>query len=205
VRLLFFGIVRPYKGLDVLLRAVAGATAGVTLTVAGEFWGGVADTERLIEELGIGDRITLRPGYVPASEIAGLFAAADALVLPYREATASQNALLAFAHGVPVITTTAGSLGDGVRDGVDGITAAPGSVDDLLRALRSIAEPGTLARLRAGVRAPDHDQGWDTYLAALISAGGSALRGGLGAAGAAAADGQRGGGPDQVAYRHDYP
>jgi glycosyltransferase involved in cell wall biosynthesis len=171
VRLLFFGIVRPYKGLDVLLRALAGAPAEVTLVVAGEFWGGTSVTEQLIEELGIGDRVTLRPGYVPASEIAGLFAAADALVLPYREATASQNALLAFAHGVPVVTTTAGSLAEQVRDGVDGITAAPGSVDDLLRALRSIAEPGTLDRLRAGVRAPDRDQGWDNYLNALVTVG----------------------------------
>jgi glycosyltransferase involved in cell wall biosynthesis len=92
-------------------------------------------------------------------------------VLPYREATASQNALLAFAHGVPVITTTAGSLAEQVRDGVDGMTVAPGSADDLLRALRSIAEPGTLDRLRAGVRAPDRDQGWDNYLNALVTVG----------------------------------
>ncbi len=171
VRLLFFGIVRPYKGLDVLLRALAEAPPGVTLTVAGEFWGGVVDTERLIEELGIGDRVTLRPGYVPASEISAVFAAADALVLPYREATASQNALLAFAHGVPVVTTTAGSLAEQVRDGVDGITVAPGSADDLLRALRSLGEPGTLGRLRAGVRPPDPDQDWDAYLSALVAYG----------------------------------
>jgi len=166
--LLFFGIVRPYKGLDVLLRALARAPAGLTLTVAGEFWGGTAQTEKLIAELGIGDRVRLRPGYVPASEIPALFAAADALVLPYRTATASQNALLAFAHGVPVITTTAGSLGDLIKDGVDGLTAAPGEVDDLLRALVTITEPGTLARLRAGVRPADPEPAWATYLAALL-------------------------------------
>ena len=111
-RLLFFGIVRPYKGLDVLLRALAGAPAHVTLTVAGEFWGGTEQTEKLIADLGLRDRVTLRPGYVPATAIPALFAAADALVMPYREATASQNALLAFAHGVPVITTTAGALAE---------------------------------------------------------------------------------------------
>ena len=114
-RLLFFGIVRPYKGLDVLLRALARGPDYLTLTVAGEFWGGTGETEKLMAELGIADRVRLRPGYVQASEIPALFAAADALVLPYREATASQNALLAFAHGVPVITTTAGALADLVR------------------------------------------------------------------------------------------
>jgi glycosyltransferase involved in cell wall biosynthesis len=169
VRLLFFGIVRPYKGLDVLLHALARAPGNLTLTVAGEFWGGTASTEKLIAELGISGRVTLRPGYVPASQIPDLFAAADALVLPYRQATASQNALLAFAHGVPVITTTAGSLAEHVCDDTDGLTVAPGDVDDLLRALRTISEPETLARLRAGVRQPDPEPGWDTYLRALVT------------------------------------
>lgn len=167
MRLLFFGIVRPYKGLDVLLRALAKAPAGLTLTVAGEFWGGTAGTEALVTELGIADRVTLRPGYVPASEIAGLFAAHDVLVLPYREATASQNALLAFAHGLPVITTTAGTLAEHVTDGVDGLTAVPGSVGDLLRVLQLISEAGTLARLRAGVTSADPGSAWTGYLNAL--------------------------------------
>jgi glycosyltransferase involved in cell wall biosynthesis len=169
VRLLFFGIVRPYKGLDVLLRAMARAPEHLTLTVAGEFWGGTGGTEKLIAELGLQDRVRLRPGYVPASGIPALFAAADVLVLPYREATASQNALLAFAHGVPVITTTAGVLADLVRDGVDGLTCAPGDVADLARVLREISGPGTARRLRAGVTATDPEPGWTEYLRALLA------------------------------------
>jgi glycosyltransferase involved in cell wall biosynthesis len=168
-RLLFFGIVRPYKGLDVLLRALAQAPAHATLTVAGEFWGDTADTEKLIAELGLADRVTLRPGYVPADQIPALFGAADALVMPYREATASQNALLAFAHGVPVITTTAGALAEAVRDGVDGLTCAPGDSEDLLRALIQISDPETARRLRAGVRPVDPEPGWVAYLRVLLA------------------------------------
>jgi len=168
-RLLFFGIVRPYKGLDVLLCAMARGPAHLTLTVAGEFWGGTRETEKLMAELGIADRVRLRPGYVPAGELPALFAAADALVLPYREATASQNALLAFAHGVPVITTTAGALADLVRDGVDGLTCAPGDVADLARVLREISMPGMAGRLRAGVRAIDPGPCWADYLKALLA------------------------------------
>jgi glycosyltransferase involved in cell wall biosynthesis len=167
--LLFFGIVRPYKGLDVLLRALAQAPAHVTLTVAGEFWGGTADTEKLIAELGLAGRVTLRPGYVPADEIPALFGVADALVMPYREATASQNALLAFAHGVPVITTTAGALAEAVRDGVDGLTCAPGNTEDLLRVLKEISDPETARRLRAGVRPVDPEPGWAAYLRVLLA------------------------------------
>jgi glycosyltransferase involved in cell wall biosynthesis len=168
-RLLFFGIVRPYKGLDVLLRALAQAPSHVTLTVAGEFWGGPAETEQLIADLGLAGRVTLRPGYVPADQLPALFAAADALVMPYREATASQNALLAFAHGVPVVTTTAGALAEAVRDGVDGLTCAPGDADDLARVLTAVSDPQTLRRLRAGVPAVDPEPGWAAYLRALLA------------------------------------
>jgi glycosyltransferase involved in cell wall biosynthesis len=167
--LLFFGIVRPYKGLDVLLRALARAPSHVTLTVVGEFWSDITDTEYLIAELGLRDRVTLRPGYVPADQIPGLFAAADALVLPYREATASQNALLAFAHGVPVITTTAGALAEAVRDGVDGLICAPDDEEDLLRALTEVSDPLVSRRLRAGIAAVDPDSGWPAYLQALLA------------------------------------
>jgi glycosyltransferase involved in cell wall biosynthesis len=167
-RLLFFGIVRPYKGLDVLLQALARAPAHVTLTVAGEFWGGTDETEKLIAALGLAERVTLRPGYVPASQIPALFAAADALVLPYREATASQNALLAFAHGVPVITTTAGTLADQVRDNVDALTCAPGDPEDLARAIKAISDPQTARRLRSAVTPVDPNPPWAAYLNALL-------------------------------------
>jgi len=168
-RLLFFGIVRPYKGLDVLLRALAQAPAEVTLTVAGEFWADTTEMDNLIAELGLADRVTLRPGYVPADEIPALFGAADALVMPYREATASQNALLAFSHGVPVITTTAGALAEPVRDGVDGLTCAPGDTEDLLRVLKEFSDPQVARRLRAGIPAVDPDRGWDGYLRVLLA------------------------------------
>ena len=168
-RLLFFGIVRPYKGLDVLLRSLARAPAHVTLTVAGEFWGGTGQTEKLIAELGLQGRVTLQPGYVPAGRIPALFAAADALVLPYREATASQNVVLAFSYGVPVITTTAGALAEAVHDGVDGLTCAPGDVDDLARALTAISAPETAAVLRSGVRAVDPEPYWAAYLRVLLA------------------------------------
>jgi glycosyltransferase involved in cell wall biosynthesis len=168
-RLLFFGIVRPYKGLDVLLRALAQAPPHVTLTVAGEFWSDMTEMEYLVSEFGLRDRVTLRPGYVPADQIPALFAAADALVMPYREATASQNALLAFAHGVPVITTTAGALAEAVRDGVDGLTCAPGDPGDLLRVLTEISDPAVVSRLRAGVRTVDPEPGWAAYLRALLA------------------------------------
>jgi glycosyltransferase involved in cell wall biosynthesis len=166
-RLLFFGAVRPDKGLDLLLQALARTPDHVTLTVAGEFPAGPAPTRTLIAALNLGTRVTLRPGYVPAADLPALFAAADALVLPYRAAAGSQNVLLAFWLGVPVVATTAGALAEAVRDGVDGLTCAPGDVDDLARALNQIAVPQTARLLRAGVRPPDPEPYWAAYLHAL--------------------------------------
>ncbi len=166
-RLLFFGIVRPYKGLDVLLTALA-KIDGVSLTVAGEFWGGVEETRTLIASLGLESRVELRPGYVPAADVPGLFASADALVLPYRTATASQNVFMAYEHGVPVIATRAGTLGDNVREGIDGVLCEAGDVDSLTDALRRFYAPGEPARLRAGVKPIDAEPHWAAYLEQLL-------------------------------------
>lgn len=168
-RLLFFGIVRPYKGLDVLLRALARGPAEVSLTVAGEFWGGVEETERLVAELGLAGRVELRPGYVPAADVPGLFAAADALVLPYRSATASQNVWMAHEHGLPVIATRAGALAAHVRDGVDGLLCEPDDVEGLAAALKRFYAPGEPARLRAGVRPVDPAPYWSRYVETLLA------------------------------------
>ncbi|TNY35578.1 glycosyltransferase family 4 protein [Thermomonospora catenispora] len=169
-RLLFFGIVRPYKGLDVLLRALAAGPPRARLTVAGEFWGGVEETRALIASLGLTDRVELRPGYVPAAEVPTLFAEADALVLPYRSATASQNVWMAHEHGVPVIATRVGCFPDQVTDGVDGLLCEPDDVDSLAEALRRFYAPGEPQRLRAGVRPVDDAPLWDAYLKRLLAA-----------------------------------
>ena len=169
-RLLFFGIVRPYKGVDVLLRALAhGAPPQVRLTIAGEFWGGTARLQALAADLGITERVEFADGYVPAKDLPDLFSRADAVVLPYRSATATQNVWLAHEHGLPVIATRAGTLPDQVRDGVDGLLCAPDDPVDLARAVREFYTPGTARRLRAGVRRVDPQQHWDTYLAALTT------------------------------------
>lgn len=168
--LLFFGLVRPYKGLDVLLRALARGPADVRLTVAGEFWGGPDAVTGLVGKLGLGARVTLRPGYVDAADVPALFAAADALVLPYRSGTASQNVDLAHLHGVPVVATTVGTLATSVHDGVDGLLVPPDDVAALAAALRRLYEPGVLAGLRAKVVPPDAAAAWDRYLDAALSA-----------------------------------
>jgi Glycosyl transferases group 1 len=166
-RLLFFGIVRRYKGLDLLLRTLACTRPEISLTVAGEIWADRDELFRLIRELRLGERVTLSDGYVAAADVPGYFADADALVLPYRSGTASQNALVALQFGIPVIATRAGAIAAAVCDGVNGILCAPANVPDLSRAISRLYEPGVLEQLQRGVRAPDTEPTWDRYIAAL--------------------------------------
>jgi glycosyltransferase involved in cell wall biosynthesis len=169
-RLLFFGKIRPYKGIDVLLQALR-RIADVRLTVAGEVYGHGGELPALIERTGLGDRVLLRPGYLPAERIPELFAEADALVLPYRTATASQLVALAHEHGLPAVVTRVGNFPDAVTDGVDGLICAPGDVDDLARVLHELYRPGRLAALRAAVRPADPEPVWRDYLATLLTLG----------------------------------
>ena len=162
-RLLFFGKVRRYKGVDVLLRALADVD-GIALTIAGEIYPDAADLPALVTQLGLGDRVQLLPGYLPAAALPDLFASADALVLPYRSATASQHVALADRHGLPTVVTRVGNFPDEVDDGVDGNVCSPGDVADLVRALRELYAPGRLQELRAGVRRGDDEAVWKTYL-----------------------------------------
>ncbi|PRY12524.1 glycosyltransferase [Kineococcus rhizosphaerae] len=170
VRLLSLGVVREYKGLDLLLEALAEVHQrgfDARLTIAGELWGAAG---RRVRELatapGMRGHVELREGYVPASEIAGLMAAHDAVVLPYRSGTASQNAVLAFAHGLPVLATRVGSFPAQVRDDVDGVLVEPGSVRALADGILRLADGG-LKRLRDNVEAPDLEGPWDAYAAAV--------------------------------------
>jgi glycosyltransferase involved in cell wall biosynthesis len=166
-RLLFFGKVRPYKGLDVLLEALRDVP-DVTLSIVGEFYSDVARTRALVERLGLAHRVELHPDYLPADRIPALFAGFDALVLPYRNATASQLVALAHWNGLPTVATRVGNFPETVRDGVDGLLCAPGDPADLARALRTLYEPGRLERLRAGV-APAATEGvWQRYTETLF-------------------------------------
>jgi glycosyltransferase involved in cell wall biosynthesis len=168
-RLIFFGIVRPYKGLDVLLNALAKAPDDVRLRVVGEFWGGTDKTEQLCRDLGIADRVEIRDGYLAANQVPAQFADVDAMVLPYRTATGSQGVWTAFEFGVPAIVTRAGHLADDVRDGVDGFVVDPDDVEQMADALNRFYQPGFPQRMRGEVHPVDPGPYWDRYLAAVLA------------------------------------
>lgn len=147
---LFFGLVRPYKGLDVLLHALAlMSDEDVMLTVAGEFWQPMAPTLALMENLGITRRVELIPRYIDAQDAADLFHRADAVIMPYRSATGSGVIGVAYRYGKPVIASRVSGLAELVDENATGMLVSPESPRLLAEALVAM----TAERARA--MAPD--------------------------------------------------
>ena len=166
-RLLFFGIVRDYKGLDILLTALK-KVPDIALTVAGEFWGGTGDYDALVTKLVLTDRVSFQAGYIASERIAELFQNCDAVVLPYRSATGTTNVRLAFSYNVPVIASDIPTLAEQIDDGVNGLLFKNEDPDSLATTINKLYQPGVLPRLQTGIPDIHVDSVWQTYLAMVI-------------------------------------
>ncbi|HEU4576133.1 MAG TPA: glycosyltransferase [Chitinophagaceae bacterium] len=124
---LFFGFIRKYKGLDILLEAMADdriKQAGIKLLVAGEFYEDEKPYREQIAALGLEDRLFLKTAFIPDSEVKYYLCAADAVVQPYRNATQSGVTPLAYNFEKPMIVTNVGGLPSLVPDKQAGIVTA---------------------------------------------------------------------------------
>ncbi|OQX85585.1 MAG: hypothetical protein B6D63_02000 [Candidatus Latescibacteria bacterium 4484_7] len=142
--LLFFGYIRPYKGLKVLLRAMPRIREKIDarLFVVGEFYEDRAPYVELIDELGIGNYVELVDRYVPNEEVEPFFVASDLVVLPYLSATQSGIVQVAMAFDKPVVVTDVGGLPDVVADGKTGFVVPAGDDTALADAVTRFFEEG---------------------------------------------------------------
>ncbi len=126
--ILFFGFIRKYKGLDILLDAMAilkPAVPDLKLLIAGEYYDDPKIYEQQIQRLNLQNNLILRTGFIPDSEIKNYLCAADVVVQPYRNATQSGVTPLAYHFEIPMIVTDVGALADMVPDGKAGLVAEP--------------------------------------------------------------------------------
>jgi glycosyltransferase involved in cell wall biosynthesis len=136
--LLFFGYIKPYKGLAVLLRSlprVKAAAGKVILLIGGELMEPRSRYRDLIEKLGLADDVRWSDGYVSDQVGSLCFAAADAVVLPYIQASHSGVVLTAYAYQKPVVASAVGGVPEMVEDGISGLLVPPGNPDALARAI----------------------------------------------------------------------
>lgn len=126
--ILFFGFIRKYKGLDLLLEAMGDArmkASGIRLLVAGEFYEDKKVYEELINRLNLSEHLLLRTEFIADSEVKYYLSAADFVIQPYRNATQSGVTPLAYHFEKPMLVTNVGGLPDLVPDGKVGIVVAP--------------------------------------------------------------------------------
>jgi glycosyltransferase involved in cell wall biosynthesis len=159
--LLFFGLIRDYKGLDVLVRAL-GDMPEARLIVAGDPVDPVEPARSLARSLGVDERIEWRLGFVPDDEVAELMERAAAVVLPYRELDSSGVLATAIGYGRPVVVTDVGSLGEQVREYGAGKVVPAGDSAALADACNELLRsPAELGRAAAGAASAAATLTWD--------------------------------------------
>ncbi len=126
--ILFFGFIRKYKGLDLLLEAMALEplrSSGIRLLVAGEFYEDEAPYQQLISARQLSQQVILHTRFISDSEVKYYLSAADFVIQPYRSATQSGVTPLAYHFEKPMLVTNVGGLPDLVPDGKVGLVAEP--------------------------------------------------------------------------------
>jgi glycosyltransferase involved in cell wall biosynthesis len=152
--ILFFGFIRQYKGLDLLLLAMNDERIrkeNIRLLVAGEFYEDDLPYRRMIEEMHLAGHVILRTNFIPDAEVANYICAGDCVVQPYRNATQSGVTPLAYHFEKPMIVTNVGGLPALVPDHKAGLVCEPdpSSIADAILQFYQLGEQYFIPHLRS--------------------------------------------------------
>ena len=168
--ILFFGLIRSYKGLDILLEAFRSLPEEYQLIVAGEPYGSFEKYQSIIDSLPGKDRIKVIPDYIKDSEVKKFFSAADVTVLPYRSATQSGISSISYHFEVPMIVTDVGGLKSTIGDRGTGLVAPeadPSAIREEI--IRFFSEEGIRERCVASIRSEKERLSWERFCSEMTS------------------------------------
>jgi glycosyltransferase involved in cell wall biosynthesis len=167
--LLFFGLVRKYKGLDLLLRAMASDKLehlSLKLLVAGEFYDDYEEYSKLLDELDIRDKVIMNNEFIPNAEVVRYFCASSLVVQPYRDATQSGVTQVAYHFNKPMVVSNVGALPEMVPDGVAGYVVKP-DPEDIAEAVRNFFDENKEPEFIENVKIEKKNYSWDIFLEAI--------------------------------------
>ena len=168
--LLFFGLIRDYKGLDILLQAFNLLDSRYQLVIAGEPYGSFDKYRKLIDEGRDPASIYVFPDYIRDTEVKRYFSAADLTVLPYRSATQSGISSVSCHFEVPMVVTDVGGLRETVGQAGTGIVCEQGTPACIAAAIgRYFDEPALRDRLHEGMRAEKERLSWSRFSHDLVA------------------------------------
>ncbi len=170
-RLLFFGKIREYKGLDVFIEALGkiGSRLDFEATVAGEFYVDDKPYRRQAERLNLGDRLVWEDRYIDNQDVPRLFRRADLVVLPYRRASQSGVIPLAYQFEVPVVASDVGGISEVVEDGRTGFLVPAGDADALADRIVSFFSANLKTEFQANIRAFGRNLSWRQVVDNILS------------------------------------
>ncbi|MCB5251217.1 MAG: glycosyltransferase [Candidatus Cloacimonadales bacterium] len=169
--ILFFGYIKPYKGLDVLIRAfkeVNEQTKDIQLVIAGEVYGSDQHYTKLIKENNLEEFVVFHNFFVKDEDIPKYFAIADVVVQPYRSATQSGVSLLALSYGKPVISTKTGALDEIIIPNKNGILVAPEDEDALSRAIIDFFNKYDRESMVQFIQYAIENYSWDSFIDIML-------------------------------------
>lgn len=169
-RILFFGNIRTYKGLDVLIEAFARVRKELEaeLVVAGEFYTDPRPLKERVRALGLDGEVRWTGAYVPNREVPALFRRAHVVALPYRSATQSGIVPLAYQFGVPVIASDVGGLSEVVLDGRTGLLFPAGDSERLASLLVDYFRRNLRPRFQPHILEFNRKLGWDRVAGPIL-------------------------------------
>jgi glycosyltransferase involved in cell wall biosynthesis len=163
---LFFGFIRAYKGLDLLLQALI-QTPGIHALIAGEPYEAWAPYQEIIDQNGLAPRVHVFPDFIPAERVRLFFSAADLVVQPYKTATQSGISQIAYHFDKPMVVTDVGGLPEIVTQGVSGYVV-PAEAGAIARAIRDFFEQNRAAAMQSGVRTEKARFSWENLVQAVL-------------------------------------
>jgi D-inositol-3-phosphate glycosyltransferase len=170
--ILFFGFIREYKGLDILLYAMSVERIRelpVKLIVAGEFYSSDLPFLKIIRENGLGHKVILHTHFIPNEKVAAYFCASDLVVQPYRDASQSGVTQVAYHFGVPMVVTNVGALPEMVPHKVAGLVVKPDH-RMVAKAICQFYSEGVAGQLREGVEEQKKRFSWKNLVDAIFKA-----------------------------------
>lgn len=165
--LLFFGLIRDYKGLDLLIDAFGLLDRRYHLVIAGEPYGDFSGYRKQIEASTMRENIHVHARFIGEREVPVFFSAADAVVLPYRSATQSGITAIAHHFGVPVVATDVGGLREALDDGRAGVLVPTVSARGVEAGIHQLFDQD-LEKVRDGMTGLRDELSWTRYAASLV-------------------------------------
>lgn len=166
--LLFFGIIRDYKGLDLLLKSMNYLDDSYFLIIAGEVYGSFEKYEQIIKDLGLENKIAVYNQYIDDSEVKNYFSAADVCILPYKSATQSGITNISYHFEIPIIATNVGGLAETIVHEKTGLIVNEVSERALSDAIQRFFQNYNISIFSNEIRVMNEENNWVNFASRLM-------------------------------------